>query len=883
MTDRPSSEREALAPGAEPADLDETLDGAPHPWTGSTGTAEVEGPPGHLKRQAAVSILWTIVRTGSDYFLSFAVFALLARKLGPAAFGVFALAAACAEFGRILPSSGLVNALSRAKHVSAEMADTVFWSTLALALAIAAVAALVARPLAAAFGEPAVAPLLAALGLILPISAAGATHIALKLRDFGHRSMASRSVVSGVLGGAAGLSAAWAGWGPWSLVVQRAVSEVAGTAMAWQAYRWLPGRRYSSAVLRELAGHGMSMTITQLLFVGLVRIQDIIIGRVIGAAAVGVYRTAWRTVELIAQGVIMPFSLVSLPTLARLQDDLPAFRKAYLRMVSVSAALAFPAIIGFAVLAPHAITLIFGARWAESAKIAQVLGLMAVPFTLNYFAGPALAALGRSGTLAKIAALNLTLTVVLSLIAVPVRPDRGGGRVRPPGLSHPAGADGSVQAPQRRGLPRRPARHCPGAVHGPGDGGLSPPARPSRRGANPQPWCLPARHDLHRGGGLRGVAAALRPQLRRRADQGPAPPAPGCLGQAVRRRRVIRKTNGVSVRADGIERSSVIRRLQEQAAAKLRDVPADGPFCLLDFPDQRNVGDSAIWLGATAYFREHRGPSPATSASIAAFSEAALRASVPEGPIFIHGGGNFGDLWPRHHEFRERLLERFPDREIIQLPQSIHFEDPGRVARTAHAIARHGRFRLLVRDQPSYEFATANFDCEVRLCPDMAFFLGALDRQGTPEVDVFYLMRTDKERALGAPTGRPEYTSRVADWLTESRLSVQAHKLLGIARGLRGGWPGRAALRRVRYDAAARARVVRGCRLLSSGRVVITDRLHAHILSLLLGIPHAVLDNSYGKLGRFLDAWTGEAAGVHRASSTDEAERWAASVVSGAR
>ena len=190
------------------------------------------------------------------------------------------------------------------------------------------------------------------------------------------------------------------------------------------------------------------------------------------------------------------------------------------------------------------------------------------------------------------------------------------------------------------------------------------------------------------------------------------------------------------------------------------------------------------------------------------------------------------------------MLERFLDREVIQLLQSIHFEHPGRVARTAQAIPRHGRFRLLVRDQPSYEFATTNFDCEVRLCPDTAFFLGTLDHQGTPEVDIFYLMRTDKERALGAPTGPPGYTSWVADWVTESRLSIQAHKLLGIARGLRGGWPGRAALRRVRYDAAARARVVRGCRLLSSGRVVITDRLHAHILCLRLGIPHAVLGNS---------------------------------------
>ena len=44
---------------------------------------------------------------------------------------------------------------------------------------------------------------------------------------------------------------------------------------------------------------------------------------------------------------------------------------------------------------------------------------MAVPFTINYFAGPALAALGRSGTLAKIAVLQLTLTIVLSLLAAP--------------------------------------------------------------------------------------------------------------------------------------------------------------------------------------------------------------------------------------------------------------------------------------------------------------------------------------------------------------------------------------------------------------------------------------------------------------------------------
>ena len=399
-------------------DLDDPLDGASAPEIESAAP-EPPRPPLDLKEKTARSIIWTIVRTGSDYILSFAVFAVLARTLGPEAFGIFALAVAFAEFGRILPSAGLTTAIQRAREVPPVMADTVFWTSLAIAVLAAGAMAVLAGPIANAFGEPAVAPLLVALGAVLVVSVAGGTHIALMLREFGHRAMATRSVVSNLAGGAAALAAASAGWGAWSLVVQRGVTEVAGTAMAWHAYRWMPGRRFSFEVLRSLAGFSASMTVTQILFVALVRVQDVIIGRTIGIAAVGVYRTAWRTVELIAQGVIMPFSQVALPTLGRLQDDLPAFRKAYLRIIGVSAALAFPAIIGFAVLAPVAIPLIFGPQWEESAGIARLLGLMAVPFIVNRFAGPALATLGRSGLLAKIAGLQLALTVGLTLAAAP--------------------------------------------------------------------------------------------------------------------------------------------------------------------------------------------------------------------------------------------------------------------------------------------------------------------------------------------------------------------------------------------------------------------------------------------------------------------------------
>src|SRR5262249_47886968 len=58
------------------------------------------------------------------------------------------------------------------------------------------------------------------------------------------------------------------------------------------------------------------------------------------------------------------------------------------------------------------------------------------------------------------------------------------------------------------------------------------------------------------------------------------------------------------------------------------------------------------------------------------------------------------------------------------------------------------------------------------------------------------------------------------------------------------------------YDPLAEERLARGCGILSGGRVVVTDRLHGHVLCLVLGVPHVLLDNSYGKVRGFYETWT---------------------------
>jgi len=291
-----------------------------------------------------------------------------------------------------------------------------------------------------------------------------------------------------------------------------------------------------------------------------------------------------------------------------------------------------------------------------------------------------------------------------------------------------------------------------------------------------------------------------------------------------------------------------------------------GKLALVDFPDHSNVGDSAIWLGEMAYLRK-RGRLPAYYSAIADFEDAACRAAIGEGAILIHGGGNMGTLWPKHEAFRLHLLRTHRGRPIVQMPQSIHYADPAAAAEMAEAIQGHGQFTLLVRDARSLAFAEQHFDCAIHLCPDAALMLGRQQR-ARAMVPVFALLRTDHERAAGQADAPP--AGVVADdWLEEDagqkrrlRLSLKLGRLF-----TRDPMAQRAA----RQRRLAEWRLQRGLAMLSAGELVVTDRLHAHILSLLLDIPHVLLDNSYGKVAGFADQWTGDYAGLMRATNRAEA------------
>jgi exopolysaccharide biosynthesis predicted pyruvyltransferase EpsI len=304
-------------------------------------------------------------------------------------------------------------------------------------------------------------------------------------------------------------------------------------------------------------------------------------------------------------------------------------------------------------------------------------------------------------------------------------------------------------------------------------------------------------------------------------------------------------------------------------------IPRRSRCALVDFPAHPNVGDSAIWLGERAYLRD-RGVVVAYTCDIKNYSKPQLDRLIGDGSILIHGGGNFGDLWPHHHALRLQVIRDFPTRRVIQLPQTVHFQGQRGLEDSKRVIGAHANFQMIARDSASLETFAKHFPHPCYLAPDSALYLGPQDALGPPSSEFFWLKRSDKE-SLGRTSEELVRGIPTEDWLQDSggvrrmvKMFSDAKKrsipVTRIERGL--------------YDVFARARLRRGYRMLRQGRVVITERLHGHILCLLAGIPNVLIDNSYGKNATFYETWTRDVPGTRFVSRPAEARAKAQELLS---
>jgi pyruvyl transferase EpsO len=306
---------------------------------------------------------------------------------------------------------------------------------------------------------------------------------------------------------------------------------------------------------------------------------------------------------------------------------------------------------------------------------------------------------------------------------------------------------------------------------------------------------------------------------------------------------------------------------------------------LLNYPNHYNIGDHLIWLGTIFYLTDVLKSDLKYAASIENFSNAQMDEKAGQSPIFFHGGGNLGDLWSYYQNFYEKIILQYRDRPIIFLPQSIFFRHENRLNKAKEIFNDHPDLTIITREDRSNSFAREHFyNCKIFKAPDMALQAIGIPKMSLPPKQkdtILYLCRQDGElNRESSPDSIDLPNLIVEDWAsykyqgTPRLLSVR-----GMTRLLARGWQEETGIplewisRQIwqqfhpysskfngMYDPALHRKswnfMHNGAFQFQQHRLVITNRLHGHMLCIILGIPHVFLTNAYHKNESFYNTWT---------------------------
>lgn len=307
--------------------------------------------------------------------------------------------------------------------------------------------------------------------------------------------------------------------------------------------------------------------------------------------------------------------------------------------------------------------------------------------------------------------------------------------------------------------------------------------------------------------------------------------------------------------------SAKIQELKQLIGTKITPL-VDHDYVLWDLPLHKNIGDTLIFQGELDFLSEL----PYTCLDYSSHIFNQFPKLSPEVIILLHGGGNFGDIYPEAQAYRREVISRYPTNRIVLFPQSIHYQDERHIQADADIFNQHPDLHLFFRDEASFQLAQTHFDqCHTALLPDMAFCIRDIFQFGgafQKGEGVLLLKRIDVEAKHYDDLESDPAIKKVSDWPTFQRERTPVFILSVLSKIMfrfrRHGLLGKVLKPIITFyylHYMKKYLMKTGVQFLNEFVVIRTTRLHGCILAILLDKKIELLDNSYGKNEAFYQCW----------------------------
>lgn len=348
------------------------------------------------KSDIVAGLAWTSVSTVGRRILALLANIILARLLTPADFGLVAMAAVVLGLVDIFKDLGTGAALIQREQVSDALLSSVFWFNVVFGVLTTLAAVACAPFIALAYNEPRVAPVVAGMALSFLLSSMAIVQNSMLQREMQFATLTRIEVTAASVSYAVGIGAALLGHGVWSLVYVVLTNSALFLVLVWIASRWRPGLQCSWAELRQVMRYSLNLACFNVFFYLAQNVDNLLIGRYLGSEPLGWYDLAYRLMTFPLQAISAVFGKVMLPYYARVQDNLPQFRRAFLRVSGAIAFITFPLMLGLLALREPFVLTVFGPQWTPVIALLALFAPLAALRSVQTTTGSIYMATGRT-------------------------------------------------------------------------------------------------------------------------------------------------------------------------------------------------------------------------------------------------------------------------------------------------------------------------------------------------------------------------------------------------------------------------------------------------------------------------------------------------------
>jgi PST family polysaccharide transporter len=368
-----------------------------------------------LTQKTMRGIFWSGTSQFVSQGISFFVNIVVARVLFPEDFGVLGMAAVYIELISILSDLGLNASIIQRDKVTQNQLSTCFWLNLIIAVILIGGSVLCAPLVAQFYRTEILSSVIIVSSLSFIPRMMGSVNKALLTRELAFKTMAAPDIIGIMVFSVLVIPMAWSGLGLWSIILANLIGVWATTIALWKWSGWRPSWTFDWNGYKSLMSFGSRVLGEQLIGFINMNIDYLLIGRLLGTYALGIYTMAFSLMTFPLRKIAQMVTRVTFPAFSRVQHDDALLRDAYLKTVRYISLVTFPILTGMGLLADDFIHVAYTDKWAEVIIPLQIMCLDGLIRTVGTTVGSILYAKGRAdiGLKWKIASAGVIIPSII--------------------------------------------------------------------------------------------------------------------------------------------------------------------------------------------------------------------------------------------------------------------------------------------------------------------------------------------------------------------------------------------------------------------------------------------------------------------------------------